>query len=136
MKIDNVPIKMMVDSGATTDIIDETTFRDLQRHTSLTVAKSKPRILPYGSTTPLPLLGKFTARLETKFCYTVASIYACKGGNGLVLSFQTATELGLLDVHVNKISITSADIEQMASQYPKLFYGVGDLRDLKITVTH
>ena len=119
----------MVDSGATTDIIDETTFQDLQRHTSLKVEKSNTRILPYGSNTPLPLLGKFTARLETNSRYTVASIHVCKGGNGSLLSFQTATELGLLDVRVNKITVTSADIEQLESQYPKLFYGVGELKN-------
>ena len=105
------------------------TFRDLQRHTRLKVEKSKTRILLYGSTTPLPLLGKFSARLETKFRYTVASIHVCKGGNGSLLSFQAATELGLLDLHVNKIAVTSPDIEQLVSQYPKLFYGDGELQD-------
>ena len=60
------------------------------------------------------------------------SIHVCKGGNGSLLSFQTAIELGLLDINVNKIAAVSADIKQLASQYLKSFHGVGELKDFKL----
>ena len=52
VKIDEKQVEMMVDSGASVDLIDENTFRELYKGKA--PEKTKRRIFSYGSPTPYP----------------------------------------------------------------------------------
>ena len=62
VKIDEKQVEMMVDSGASVDLIDENTFRVLYKEKA--PEKTKRRIFSYGSPTPLPLLGTVKAEIS------------------------------------------------------------------------
>ena len=79
----------MVDTCATVDIIDSTTYAKLKRKSSL--RKSSTKIYAYGFHTPLPLNGQFQATLESKKRYTLSQIYVIDGAGGNLLSAKTAT---------------------------------------------
>eukprot|EP00794_Sanderia_malayensis_P020679 gene20679-22718_t len=69
--------------------------------------------MAYGSCTPLPLLGKFEATFKTHQRYTVATIHVTKGQHGCLLSFNTATKLNLLAIHVNHLAESPSTVEQL-----------------------
>ena len=91
----------MVDTGATVDIIDSTTYAKFKRKSSL--RKSSTKIFAYGFHTPLPQNGQFQATLESKKRYTVSQIYVIDGAGGNLLSAKTAQDLALVQL-INTIS--------------------------------
>lgn len=130
--INSVPIQMIIDSGASTNIIDQSDYEKICKQHKLDIKKSATNIMAYGSDKPLPAVGKFTATLEAKTRYTVADIYVIKGHHGSLLSYQTATALGLIAIKVNHVKEKPPDIEQLASTYPTLFKGIGELKSFKL----
>ena len=54
-------MEMMVNSGASVDLMDEGTFRELYKRKVSEVTER--RIFPYGSSTPLPDLGTIEAEI-------------------------------------------------------------------------
>ena len=69
--IDSHRCSMIIDTGCARNIIDETTYRQL----NVKLEKSDIRLLPYGTKTPLNVLGKFTGVIETNKQATTAEIY-------------------------------------------------------------
>ena len=61
-------MSFLVDTGATVDLIDSTTYDHMKDDISL--QKSSTKIYAYGSQAPLPLKGQFQATLESKKRYT------------------------------------------------------------------
>ena len=94
---------MIIDSGASTNIIDETAYQQICQQETLAITKSTNTIMAYGSDKPLPAMGQFHATMESTSLYTVATIHVLKGCNGSLLSYQTATESGLIALTVNQI---------------------------------
>ena len=101
VKINGQDVLFLVDTGATVDIIDSTTYAKLKRKSSL--RKSSTKIYAYGFQTPLPLNGQFQATLESKKRYTVSQIYVIDGTGGNLLSAKTAQDLALIQL-INTIS--------------------------------
>ena len=63
---DSAEIKMMIDTGAFVNTLDEENFElARKRAKNLKLEKSKERIFAYGSKTPIPLLGKVTMHRDT-----------------------------------------------------------------------
>ena len=65
IKVNDVPVTMMVDTGASIDVIDESTYNKMHKVTKLPLHRSNTRVFAYGSPTQLPVLGKFEATLES-----------------------------------------------------------------------
>ena len=101
VKINGQDVLFLVDTGATVDIIDSTTYAKLKRKSSF--RKSSTKIYAYGFHTPLPLNGQFQATLESKKRYTVSQIYVIDGAGGNLLSAKTAQDLALVQL-INTIS--------------------------------
>ena len=72
----------MIDSGASADLIDETTFQVINDHRDKILEHINNRIYPYGSTTPLPLLGTITANIEAQTTSTKAQLHVVKSNTG------------------------------------------------------
>ena len=66
IKLNDIPIKNMVDTGASIDIIDESTYVMMQQSKPFCHSRPSTRIFAYGSTTQFPVLGKFNGTLESK----------------------------------------------------------------------
>eukprot|EP00794_Sanderia_malayensis_P004215 gene4215-4778_t len=100
VNINNVPVRMIIDSGASTNILDESDYERICKHKKVDMTKSGSKIMAYGSAQPLPTIGKFSATLETKQRFAVADIHVVKGCHGSLLSYQTATDLGLINIQI------------------------------------
>ena len=106
VKINNVDIKMIIDTGASIDIVDETAFKHINQD-NITLQPSSKRLLAYGSKTQLMSRGQFqgTISFQNQQCNTV--LHVLKGSHGSLLSYKTATTLGILHLHVNHMTAQS-----------------------------
>ena len=108
--------KMMIDTGASVNVMDERTY-EMIRKPALMRHKG-PRIMPYGGGTPLNVLGVCDVTLESKSAIQCHRFHVTKGAHGSLIGFSTAQELGLVN-SVNKIGSNWED------KYPGLTKGTG-----------
>ena len=93
VKINNTTIKMVLDTGASINILDETTFHAFQKIQKIELSRSKTKLFAYGSNEQLPILGKFDSTIETKDKITYSCLHAVKGNAGSLMSYKTASAL-------------------------------------------
>ena len=121
----------IIDSGASVNLIDEPTYNKFDIQPELKPAKSK--VFTYGSTKPMEVLGTFESDIESKTRFTCATFYVTKCTHGSLLSYQTASELSLIQICVNSIQehdfMTVEDLKQL---HPELFNGVGKLTHFQV----
>ena len=135
VKINDIPITMIIDTGASLDIIDEVTFHKLEQKARIQLGRTSTKLFAYGSHEQLPLLGKFTTVVETSRKLTPACLHVVKGNSGSLLSYKTASALDLIRVEINTVQkndnvlVTVDDLEQ---KYPSLFCGIGKLKNFEV----
>jgi hypothetical protein len=89
--IANVPLQVLIDSGASINVIDEKAYHAITKspqNNQLSLRHTSTKIYSYGGTSPLPVLGTFYTRVESKTRTTPATIYVIKGENGCLLTFK------------------------------------------------
>ena len=124
--VNNKPIRFMIDSGSSINIINPETHKQLGEPKLI---KTRITALAYGSDVPLHALGYFEATVESQNEVTLAKIVVIT-----LLSYDTATELGVLQIHatlntVNNYSGTAPmESDRLIREFPQLFAGVGKLR--------
>ena len=128
--------QMTIDTGATINVIDRKTFQKLE---NVTLRNTNTQAYAYSNKTPVDFLGKFETIIETKGRYTVGVFYVVNEyDSGCLLSSQTAQELSLISLHLNKIkstpntvnkTIKDAKLSQLLSKHKehKVFTGLGKL---------
>eukprot|EP00057_Strongylocentrotus_purpuratus_P008996 XP_011663470.1 PREDICTED: uncharacterized protein K02A2.6-like [Strongylocentrotus purpuratus] len=124
--IDGIRCSMIIDSGCSRNIIDEPTYKKL----NVSLKKSSIRLFPYGSKTPLSVLGVFTGSLESQRKTTAAEIYVVKGSYGCLLGRSTAEDLNLIIINDTANAVNAEN--DYTSAYPNLWSGVGKLKDKKV----
>ena len=129
VKINDVPIDMVVDTGAAIDIIDESTLAKIQKSATITLKPSNARLFAYGAASNLKLLGQFEARVESKNRVSVSTIHAVPGNYGCLLSYKTASSLGLVTVDVHTVQPQISQHETLIAEFPNIFDGIGQLKD-------
>ena len=104
--VNGVPMKMMVDSGASVNILGPEDFKLLTKQSKETIflKKASTKILAFGETNSIPLLGKLDTVIESKHCMTVATIYITASQYGRLLSCKTAQQLKLVKFDINAVS--------------------------------
>ena len=132
--VGNVPLNMIIDSGATCNVIDINTWKFLKSQTQfkcLSHERTNKKIYAYGSKTPLKLAGTFRANIEGNGV-TVQNIeFTVLDGKGQsLLGKSTAIMLDVLRVGPQVCQI-STDIE---NAYPNLFTGIGKLKDFQLRI--
>ena len=103
--IRNKTVEFLIDSGAGVNIMDSETYNNI----NLPLQDTSKKIFGYNADSPLPVLGKFSASVTSKVINTSADVqfYVIQGGGGNLMSYQTATDLGLLHI-VNSVSSSEA----------------------------
>lgn len=108
----NTGIPVIIDSGASVNVLDSATFGKLAE--DFVLRRSTVKIYPYGSETPLPVKGTFSANVSTPTLHTRADFVVVANFNaGSLLGKKTATALGLLRVGpeqpstINQITVGS-----------------------------
>ena len=153
ISIANCPVEVLIDSGASINILDKSTFTTIQgNHPFITLQSSSTKVFAYASDAPLVLAGKFAAEISTKDTVTVGTFYVAANSQGNLLSFKTATDLKLLHVNIdtahhasidpthltpptqgeNNSSQTDNSSTALMQEFSELFNGVGKLKDTTI----
>ena len=132
VKINDQPVKMLLDTGASTDILDKATYDKLSAVKPIALTKSPVNIFAYGSQSPLPVVGKFDATIESKRNISVSTIYVLEGSAGSLLSYNTANDLGLIKLSVNATNGKPFASDTLKERFPQLFNGIGCLRNFEV----
>ena len=115
VKINEQNVQMIIDTGASTDIIDKATFDRISVSRKIKLQKSTAQIFAYGSDMPLKTYGKFETTIESKKAITIATIHVIEGNSGCLLSYNTACELSLIALNLNTVTdkpLTSEQLQQ------------------------
>ena len=94
--INNTEIMMLIDSGATLNILDESSYNLVNPAPPL--KSTNVKIFPYQATTPLKIQGTFQAIIRNEQNQTAATFYVTTGKLGNLLSKATAELLNQLRV--------------------------------------
>jgi hypothetical protein len=120
-------LEMVVDTGATVNIMDENTLSKLKSQPKLNNTKTK--IYPYGSGKSIDIIGTFDCEIKSDIHKTAAntSIYVVKGSYGSLLSYATAVDLNIIPtIRVVHSSVTDDIINNFADR----FEGIGKIKGL------
>ena len=134
---------IMADTGASINVLDRKTFSKM---VDATLARTTTKAFPYDSSQPIQFIGKFQALVQTKKRYTVATFFVVDNDHsGNLMSAQTAHELGLISLHLNKLSTQKSpretlvfrqtkdkDLIKIFEQNKEVFNGLGKLKGQKI----
>ncbi|XP_065064108.1 uncharacterized protein LOC135690472, partial [Rhopilema esculentum] len=126
---------MILDTGASIDNLDESTFHQVKTAKNIYLSRSTTKLFAYGFEQQLPVLGKFHATIETKDRIAPVCLHVVRGNSGSLLSYTTAADLNLIQIRLNAVKTgqsTPATTENLEANYPKLFDGIGKLKDREI----
>ena len=110
---------MIVDTGASTDILDENTFFKIKQQKNIKLQTPTKCIFAYGSHSQLTVLGTFATEIKFKKNCCTSSIHMLQGNHGSLLSYKTASNLSIIDVNLHRIDEQSFTSKKSAQQYPK-----------------
>ena len=136
--IGNTVIPVIIASGASVNVLDSATFGKLTEN-RFVLGRSNVKIYPYGSETPLPVKGTFSANVSTSNLHTRADFVVVENFNaGSLLGKKTATALSLLRVGpeqpgtLNQITVSST--QAIVNKHDAVFRGVGRLKDFQLKI--
>ena len=136
VQVGGVDLKMLIDSGANSNIVDEGTWEQLKakgvKGESRDASPDK-KLYPYASNQPLPVKGSFKCTVAICDRSTRAEFLVIKGRGMSLLGKVTATELGVLKVGINIAAVTTK-AHDLKLQYPEVFEGVGKLKNKQISL--
>ena len=119
-----------IDSGATINVIDRDTFNKMR---DIKFTRTNTKAFAYNTKSPVEFLGKFEAVIETRKRISVATFYVAKAANcGKLLSLSTAQELGLISLHLDKLTSKDAALENILQKHSKVFSDLGKLKGEKV----
>ena len=129
--INEIPVDMIIDTGASIDILDETAYHKFNYSRKITLKPSTKQLFAYGSKSQLHVIGSFEATVTFRSNRTVSTLHVLQGSHGSLLSYSTAVALGILDIQLHHISSTPI-CEQLFRQYTSLFEGISKLKGIKV----
>ncbi len=125
---------MIIDMGASTDIIDEKDFSKVNQTNNLELQPSPRCIFTYGADSQLTVIGQFVTSIEADMKSVQTMIHVIQGNNGSLLSYRTACNLGLIHVNVKHICDSPRVCDMLVQNYPKLVEGIGKLKNEEVTL--
>jgi hypothetical protein len=144
VKIRNMPTEIMIDTGASVDIIDEHALLRIQKYSPkinqppTTLCKTNTKVYGYGAKTPLPNVGKFDVEIESSTRIVVTTIYVMQGTCGSLLTYETALALNLIKLTINATENQEPEVQeenklkQLLDKYNDRYHGVGKLKDCQV----
>ena len=129
--VGGVVVEMLIDSGASTNVIDKNLWSKLKQDKIKCVSrKSDKKLYAYGSRQPLNVLGTFSALVRVEGKEIEAEFVVINGEGAALLGRETAIQLGVLKLGTRICTVTSS--ETIMSDYKEIFEGVGKLKDYQV----
>ena len=136
LSVGGVKLEMLVDCGATNNIVDEETWEDLKVKKIKCKSEAAPidrKLYAYASSKPLPVKGRFTCEVLIGRGKAQAEFLVIKGKGVPLLCKDTAMKLGVLKIGVD--IATDAEAKQtLKQQFPEVFSGIGKLKSKQVTL--
>ena len=102
--INGVSTDMIVDTGASTNVLNEVPFQKVNKSKTITLKTPTKRLFAYDSHSQLNSLGVFETTIRYKDTSYFTSIHVLKGNHGSLLSCRMAQSLSIVDIHLNHIT--------------------------------
>ena len=120
-------VGVLVDSGSTRNVIDRETWEMLKRkNIKCRSWKSSRKLYSYGSEEPLNTAGEFEAELCYKDRQRTVTFVVVEEKARPILCRQTSEILATLKIEINSVSE-----ENLIREFPRVFNGVGKLKDFQ-----
>ena len=142
VNVGGIPVEMIIDSGATCNIIDQNLWEYLKsENIKCESTKCHLNVYSYGSEDPLPVLGKFSTRVsvgETNL--DDIEFIVMKGCGQALLGRATASALGVLKLGPNVQAVSkgvkpqSLREHEIFAKYPGCYTGIGKLKDYQLKI--
>ena len=117
-------------TGATINVIDYSTFEKMK---DVKLTRTNMKAFAYSKKSPVEFIGKFEALIETKKRMSVATFFVVKEKHcGNLLSLNTEQELGLVSLHLNKLTSKDAALDHILQKNSTVFTGLGKLNGAQI----
>ncbi|XP_055918380.1 uncharacterized protein K02A2.6-like [Eupeodes corollae] len=120
ISINKTPTNFTIDTGSTATIISNNIFNKLIYRPTLT--KHTGQIIPYNSTTSLPIIGKFTASLSFKQHSIAETVYVIDSQAISILSYNASKQLNIIHIVQQLSNNINLNIKH---KYPEVFRGIG-----------
>ncbi|XP_064651664.1 uncharacterized protein K02A2.6-like [Lineus longissimus] len=134
VKVGNVGTDVVVDSGATCNLMSENTFKLVTADIDVNLRASNSKVFTYCATEPLTILGKCALRLQAGRACCVADFIVIPGDQSTLLGRPTSEKLNLLKVgyEVNACDAgkeVHSILHSLRKKYPQVFTGLGKLKN-------
>ena len=127
---------MLVDSGATNNIVDEETWEDLKAKKIKCKSEAAPidrKLYAYACSKPLPVKGRFICEVLIGKGKAQAEFLVIKGKGVPLLCKDTAMKLGVLRIGVD-VATVAETTQTLQQQFSEVFSGIGKLKSKQVTL--
>ena len=125
---------MIVDSGASCNVIDRKLWEELKQNKVNCVSmKSNKKLYPYGSAEPLKAAGCFVATVTLRNVTVEAEFIVIEGKGQALLGRETATQLNVLCLG-EEVRVNVLKEEDIFDKYKSSFEGLGKLKNFQLDV--
>jgi len=103
IQISGIAVNMIIDTGASIDILNEATYKKVHKHNNILLTPSQKPLFAYGSATLLKVLGSFRSLISIDDAQCVSTFRVLEGNHSSLLSYAKAAKLQILQLQVNLI---------------------------------
>ena len=137
--IGGITIPVIIDSGATVNIIDRNMWEyTKERKVKCNNKLTNKKVYAYGNDKPLTVAGSFTADVTVSNKTVNAEFIVVEEKGQALLGKTTAVELGILHIDipsmVNNVMTDAERKQDMCKKFPKCFDGIGKLKDYQLHI--
>lgn len=150
MRLNGEKVQVMIDSGASVNIMGSKIFKRLQKTTNLRLdTNKKPVVYAYNSVDKLPVMGTTKCTLEAFGLDRELVVLVVHGPGEILLGKKDAEAMRILHigpidkVRCAKVSNTSSvgtdktvpnSTKMILQKYHSLFQGIGTMKDVKVNI--
>lgn len=128
VNIGGIPVEMIIDSGASANVISQALWEQLKkRHIKCVSKPNTKKLYAYGAVNPHL---QCTADITLGNKCVPAEVTVVKGQGKPLLERETATELGVLKLQVLENHV--ADYSELVTRHKDVFTGIGKLKDIQL----
>ena len=137
LMIENEPVNVIVDLGATCNLMSEQVFDKVSKG-KLELSKTDRKVYAYASQEPLKLSGKCMLNICVPDTQTSlkAEFFVMPGTADTLLGRSSSEELGVLKIGVTVNACESRNVTDkkvaLKAKYPQVFTGLGKLKKFSV----